>query len=139
MGKEYSRRPFFAPQGEALRVTSHTLSTAAVTLRPGLNLLNYTSSGKASDALLPEPSFIGQEVMVILNNGTTSLEANINTWATASVFFGTTFNTAIPTATQADPPTMHFIANSTSQWAILSMGSTAAWVLSASTGSTAGS
>jgi hypothetical protein len=139
MGREYSKRPFFSPAGDAVRVTSLTVGNAFVTLKTGLNLLAYASSGVAGDIILPEPSFIGQEVMAVLNNGTTSLEANVNTWATASVFYGTTFNTAAPATTGADPPSIHFIANSTSQWAILSMGSTAMWTLSATTGSTGGS
>lgn len=135
MGNEYARRPFFSPLGMKHRVSTVTLSTAVQTLNPGLNLVVYGTSGVAADALLPEPSFVGEEITVVLNNGTTSLEANINTHATSSVFYGTTFNTATVATTAADPPTIQFIAASTSQWALF-QGTTASWTLAGTTGST---
>lgn len=144
MGKEYSKRPTFSPESRAYPVNTATLSSAAVTLKRGLNLITYSSSGKASDMLLPDPGFIGEEIIVLVDNQTTSLEANINTGATGQLFYGTTFNTATVATTAIDAIPIQLVAATTAQWAVLSYpalpASTAAygvgWSLSASTGST---
>lgn len=137
MGVEYSRRSVGQAGGVAEPVTAVTLSSAAATLSLGVNAVTYGTSGLASDMLLPDIGAVGQRVVVALNNGTTSLEANINTGSTGSVFWGSTFNTATIASTAGSlVPHIEFVAVSTSQWAVASISSTADWTLAASTGST---
>lgn len=143
MGREYNKRAVGTAGGIAVPVNSVTLSDTAVTLAVGgVNAVTYGTSGNSNDALLPAPN-VGDVVRVIMNNATTSLEANFNTDSTGSVFFGTTANTITANSTANDSSAFELIAVSTSQWGIVSLsvnGTTGAthmdWVLSATTGST---
>ena len=78
MGREYSKRPVGTAGGLHLPANSATLGSSAVTLTAGLNVITYDSSGAASDMILPAPH-VGEVLKVVMNNGTTSLEANVNT------------------------------------------------------------
>ena len=143
MGREYSKRAVGTACGLAVPVNSVTLSDVAVTLAVGgVNAVTYNASGNSSDMVLPPP-ITGDVVRVIMNNGTSSLEANINTEATGSFFFGTAFNTITALSTANDSAAVELIAVSTAAWGIVSLsvnGTTAAthmdWALSATTGST---
>lgn len=128
-----------------IKVESVTLSTAAQTLSAhGVSFVTYGSSGKPSDVILPTPPFSGAVKEIFVVNNTTSVEANINTNATANTFWGTTFNTIAisaastgsPGGTPAGAPYLRLIGASTTQWAV-TVGSTFNWDFSASTGSTA--
>jgi len=143
MGREYNKRAVGTAGGLAVPVNSITLTDAAQTLAVGgVNAVTYGTSGISNDMLLPAPN-VGDVVKVVMNNGTTSLEANINTAATGSVFFGTTANTITANSTANDSSAVELIGVSTSQWGVVSLsvnGTTAAthmdWALSATTGST---
>lgn len=143
MGREYNKRAVGTAGGLAVPVNTVTLSTALQTLAVGgVNAVTYDTSGNPSDAVFPPP-ITGDVVRVIMNNATTSLEANFNTDSTGSVFFGTTFNTITANSTANDSSAFELIAVSTSQWGVVSLsvnGTTAAthmdWALSATTGST---
>ena len=128
-----------------LPVESITLSSAAKTVsREGVSFLTYGTSGKPNDAIVQAPSAAGQVKFIFLFNNTTSIEANINTAATAQTFWGTTFNTATvaaastggPGGTPAATMGLTLVAQSTTQWAVLP-GSTFNWDFTATTGSTA--
>ena len=137
MGIEYNKRAIGRTGGLVEQLSTATLSTAAVTLARGVNAITYGTSGNASDMLLPDIKSVGEKVTVVVNNGTTSLEANINTGTTGSVFFGSTLNTVTIASTAGSlVPHIEFVAVSTSQWAITSISSTVDWTLSATTGST---
>ncbi len=142
MGKEYFKRPVGVAGGVHLPSTSATLGSTAVTLSAGLNVITYDSSGAASDMILPSPH-VGEILKVVMNNGTTSLEANVNTDATGNTFFGSTFNTITANSTANDSSAFELVGVSTSQWGIVSLsvnGTTGNthmdWSLSATTGST---
>ncbi len=137
MGIEYNKRPVGQQGGIAHPVNSVTLSTAVQTLAVGINAVTYGTSGVPSDMLLPAIKSVGEVVSVALNNGTTSLEANINTSATGVTLFGSTFNTATIASTAGSlVPAIEFTSVSTSQWAVTYMSSTVDWTLAATTGST---
>ncbi len=136
MGREYNKRSVGTAGGVSLPVNSVTLSTALVTLAAGFNAVTYDTSGNASDAAFPVPR-PGDVLRVSLNNETTSLEANFNTAATGSVFFGTTGSNTITIASTAGSLTPYFELTgvSTSQWALI-QSSSVDWTVSATTGST---
>lgn len=137
MGVEQFRRPVKAVGGFSEPTETITLSTAAQTLsNEGISFVTYSSSGVASDMLLPTPALAGIHKYIVVDNQTTSLEANINLASTGSVFYGTTFNTATIATTAVDAPTLHLISVSTSQWAVMGLTTAAIWTLAASTGST---
>lgn len=117
-------------------VETVTLSTVAQTLSDqGVSFITYGTSGKASDAILPDPPAAGASKVIAILNGTTSLEANVNLATTARVFWGTTFNTV--TVASTDPNNaLELVAVSTTQWAVKALSSTSHWTFSASTGST---
>ena len=129
-----------------LQTESLTLSTAAKTISStkSVTFLTYGTSGKANDAIIQDPPAAGLLKFIFLVNNTTSVEANINTAATANTFWGTTYNTATiaaaatgsPGGTPGGTPALALISQSTTQWAILP-GTTHSWDLSATTGSTA--
>lgn len=137
-------RPLLGVGGFAEKVESVTLSTAMKTLtNEGVSFVTYATSGKASDAVIPNPSYPGVRKTVILDNQTTSLEANFNLATTASVIWGTTFNTITVASTANDSPAFTLIARTTGSWALeswtanASTGATSVdWSLSATTGST---
>lgn len=142
MGIEYSKRAVGQAGGVVLPVNTASLSSAAVTLAVGVNVITYDSSGAASDMILPSPQ-AGSVLKVVMNNGTTSLEANVNTDATGNTFFGSTFNTITANSTANDSSAFELVGVSTSQWGIVSLsvnGTTGAthmdWALSGTTGST---
>ena len=125
-------------------VESLTGSSVAQTLSAyGASFLTYGTSGKTNDFILPNPPAAGIQKHVFVVNNTTSIELNLNTASTANTFWGTTFNTATLAAEATGSPggTPHgtialtLIAQSTSQWALVSP-STKAWDLTGSTGST---
>jgi hypothetical protein len=137
MGIEYNKRPVGQAGGVALPVNTVTLSSAAASLAVGINAVTYDSSGVASDMLLPAIKTVGEVVSVALFNGTTSVEANINTASTAVTLFGSSFNTATANSTAGSLLYgIEFTSVSTSQWAVTSISSTADWVFAATTGST---
>ncbi len=164
MGYEKSKRPVIAPSFTAstqlasniwgnilltgdltLPTEAKTLSTAAQTLSDdGVSFVTYGTSGKPSDAILPDPPHAGAVKFIFLVNNTTSIEANINPAATANTFWGTTFNTATvaaastgsPGGTPAASASLVLVGQSTDQWAVLP-GSTFNWDFTATTGSTA--
>ena len=137
MGREYNKRAVGTAGGVNLPVNTVTLSTALQTLAVGVNAVTYDTSGNASDAVFPEPQ-LGDILQVSLNNGTTSLEANFNTAATDSVFFGTTGSNTIAIASTAGTlvPSFSLTGVSTSQWAITTISSSVDWTISSTTGST---
>jgi hypothetical protein len=136
MGFEYNKRKVGKPGSIVLPVNSVTLSTALQTLAIGMNAVTYDTSGVASDAAFPVPQ-PGDVLRVSLNNGTTSLEANFNTAATDSAFFGTTASNTITIASTAGSLTPYFELTgvSTSQWALI-QSSSVDWTVSSTTGST---
>jgi hypothetical protein len=137
MGVEKFKRPVLGTQGFAEVTEAVTLSTAVQTLaNEGISFVTYASSGKASDALIPGPNRVGVRKIVVLDNQTTSLEANFNTASTGTVFWGTTANTITAASTVNNPISFELIGKSTSQWALVTLSSTVDWTLSASTGST---
>lgn len=144
MGVVKFNRPIHAQGGYVDKVESVTLSTAMQTLaNEGVSFVTYGTSGKPSDAVIPDPSFKGARKTVILDNQTTSLEANFNLASTGKTFWGTTFNTLTIGSTANDAPAFELVAQAATRWAIVNRTanlSTAAagvdWVLSATTGST---
>lgn len=137
MGVEKFKRPILGTQGFAEVTETATLSTAVQTLASeGISFVTYASSGKASDAIISAPNRAGVRKTVVLDNQTTSLEANFNTASTGSVFWGTTNNTITAASTVNDPTFFELVAVSTSQWALVNLSSTVDWTLSATTGST---
>ncbi len=139
MGREYNKRAVGTAGGLAVPVNTVTLSSAVVTLAVGgVNAVTYDTSGNPSDALLPQPN-LGDVVRVALFNDTSSVEANINTDTSGSVFFGTTANTITIGATATLNALLELTAISTAQWAVTGLSSTVHWTFSATTGSTGGS
>lgn len=139
MGVEYHRRPVGFIKGFAVPVSTATLADAHTTLANyGVNAVVYGTSGVSNDMVLPAPSHVGQVVSVVVDNQTTSLEANINTDSTGNLFWGSTNNTITIAADKAvtDVPFLEFTAISTSQWAVTALSSTGHWAFSLSTGST---
>jgi hypothetical protein len=139
MGIEYNKRAVGSQGGLALPVNAITLSSAVQTLAVGgLNAVTYDSSGNASDVLIPAPDRAGQVIRVVLNNATTSLEANFNTFSTATgkEFFGSTNNTITIASTAVVAPSFELVSVSTSRWAVTAISSTVDWTFSATTGST---
>lgn len=144
MGREYSKRAPFSPKNLAVATSTVTLSSAMQTLASeGVAFVTYGTSGKPSDAVIPNPDYKGAQLTVVLDNNTTSLEANFNTASTANTFWGTTFNTITINSTANETSAFQLVAVSTSQWAItalspnLSTGAASVdWALSATTGST---
>lgn len=139
MGREYSKRPVGFAGGINIPINSVTLSDAVQTLADeGINLVTYGTSGNSNDMILPKPSLVGQVVKVVVDNQTTSLEANLNTDSTGNLFWGSTNNTITIAADEAvtDVPFLEFTAATTSQWAVTAMSSTGHWAFSLSTGST---
>ena len=137
MGVEKFKRPVLGTQGFAEAVESVTLSTAMKTLAgEGVSYVTYSSSGAASDAVIPNPNRAGVRKIVVLDNQTSSLEANFNTASTGNVFWGTTANTITAASTANNPISFELIGKTTSQWALVTLSSTVDWTLSASTGST---
>ena len=125
-------------------VEALTGSSVAQTLSAyGASFLTYGTSGKTNDFIIPNPPRAGVQKHIFVINNTTSIELNLNTASTANTFWGTTFNTATLAAEATGSPggTPHgtialtLIAQSTSQWALVSP-STKAWDLTGSTGST---
>lgn len=136
MGQEYNKRAVGTAGGLAVPVNAITLTDAAQTLAVGgVNAVTYGTSGISNDMLLPAPG-VGDVVRVSLFNDTTSVEANINTAATGSVFFGTTANTASIASTGALGASLELVGVSTSQWAVTGLSSTAHFAFTATTGST---
>ena len=144
MARQKEFRPLFGSEGFVEITETITLGTAMQTLsNRGVSFVVYDTSAQPNDAVIPDPDFIGQTKYVLLDNQTTSLEANFNLGSTARVLWGTTFNTLTVNSTANDAPAFQLIAVSTSQWALLNRTanlSTAAlsvdWALSATTGST---
>ena len=137
MGVEFSRRAPFSPKNLAVVTSTVTLSTAVQTLASeGVAFVTYGTSGNPSDAIIPDPDYAGAQLTVVLDNNTTSVEANFNTASTGNVFFGSTLNTITVDSTLNDTLSFQLTGFSTSQWAITAISSTIDWVLSASTGST---
>lgn len=139
MGREYHKRPVGFSGGLNVPLNSVTLSTDPQTLADeGVNLVVYDTSGQANDMILPKPSIVGQVSSVVVDNQTTSAEANLNTHTTGALFWGSTNNTAtiVVTSTDPDVPFIEFTAATTSQWAITGLSSTGHWTFSLSTGST---
>jgi hypothetical protein len=138
MGVEYNKRSVGQAGGVAHPVNSVTLSDAVVTLAVGVNAVTYDTSGNSNDAIIPAPKTVGEVIFVALNNGTTSVEANFNTAATGSAFFGTTGSNTIAIASTAGTlvPSFSLASVSTSQWAITAISSSVDWTISSTTGST---
>lgn len=136
MGFEYSKRAVGRSGSVAVPVTSVTLSTALQTLGAGFNAVTYDTSGNPSDALIPAPTQVGEVVRVALFNDTTSVEANFNTAATGSKFFGTTANTITSAATATLNAGFELTALSTSQWAVTALSATSHFTFTSTTGST---
>ncbi len=146
MGKETFARPVFSPKNLAVVTSTATLTDAVITLpSEGVAFITYGTSGNSNDAIIPTPDFKGAQLQVVLDNNTTSLEANFNTatTATGNDFFGSTFNTITANSTDNETSTFSLVAVSTARWAITSLSvnaTTAAthmdWTLSATTGST---
>ena len=132
MGRKYF------DQRLGVNVATATLSSAVTSLVADThNFVTYGTSGVANDMLLPNISYKGQQVVVVVDNNTTSIEANINTAATGDVFWGTTLNTATIATTGEDGGiSIAFTAVTTSQWGVSAMSSTGHWTFSATTGST---
>lgn len=132
MGRKYF------DQRLGVNVATATLGSSAVSLKADYyNFVTYGTSGVANDMLLPNISYKGQQVVVVVDNNTTSIEANINTGATGDVFWGTTFNTAtIGTTGEDGGVSIELTAVTTAAWAVSGMSSTGHWTLSATTGST---
>jgi len=136
MGIEYNKRSVGKTGGVAVQVNSIASAAAAATLVLGVNAVTYATSGVAADLLLPEVLNIGEKISVMVTNGTTSLEPNINTATTGSVFFGTTNNTVTVASTVNANSSIEFVAVSTSQWGVATISSTVHWTFAATTGST---
>jgi len=136
MGREHNKRAVGSGAGLAVPVNAITLSDVAQTLAVGgVNIVTYGTSGNSNDLLLPAPN-LGDVVRIAVYNDTTSVEANINTAASGSVFFGTTSNTITIGATAALNASMELVGMSTTQWATTSLSSTGHFTFSATTGST---
>lgn len=138
MGKEYFPRAVGFGKGFSVPVNTITLSSAAQTAQGyGVNLVTYASSGVANDLILPDPPAVGNVMQIVLDNNTTSAEANINTNSTGQVFWGTTFNTVTVATTGGDGLiSLELTAATTASWAVTGISSTAQWTFSATTGST---
>ena len=144
MGVEKVNRPLLGASGFLIPVETVTLSSALQTLAgEGVSLVTYGTSGVANDAQIPSPHYAGQQMTVVLDNNTTSLEASFYTHSTGQTFWGTTFNTITINSTANETSAFSLIAATTARWAVVSLTanlSTAAasvdWALSASTGST---
>jgi len=136
MGQEYNKRAVGQGGGLAVPVNSITLSDVAQTLAVGgVNIVTYPTSGVSADLLLPAPQ-VGSVVRIAVFNDTTSVEANINTAATGSKFFGTTANTMTIGATAALNASVELVGMSTAQWATTSLSSTGHFTFTSTTGST---
>ena len=137
MGVEQFSRPVFSPKNLAVVTSTVTLTDVAATLASeGVVFVTYGTSGNSNDAIIPTPDFAGAQLKVVLDNNTTSIEANFNTDSTGNVFFGSSFNTIAIASTANDTTFFGLTGFSTSQWAITSLSSTIDWTLSAGTGST---
>ncbi len=137
MGLEQFSRPVFSPKNLAVVTSTATLTDAVITLpSEGVAFITYGTSGNSNDAIIPTPDFKGAQLTVVLDNNTTSIEANFNTDSTGNVFFGSSFNTIAVASTANDTVFFGLTGFSTSQWAITSLSSTIDWTLSAGTGST---
>lgn len=129
-----------------LPVTTYADTAAAQTLsaKGCVDLITMNSSGTGMDFILPNPTQRGRVKFIFIDNQTTSVDTVIHTAATATCFWGTTYNTcAVSAASTGNPggvpggaPALGLIAASTTQWALLP-GTTFSWDLSATTGSTA--
>ncbi len=136
MGREYNKRAVGSGGGLAIPVNTITLTDVAQTLAVGgVNIVTYGTSGNANDLLLPQPK-LGDVVRVAVFNDTTSVEANINTDSSGSVFFGTTANTVVIGATATLNASIEVVGMSTTQWAVTALSSTVHFTFSATTGST---
>lgn len=149
MGFNKSKRPVLAPTIAPiydLRLPTESVSLAAgdqTISRHGVSFVTLGTSGSGREAVLQAPSAAGQVKHIFLINNTTSVDANIHTNATANVFWGTTYNTAVvsaastgsPGGTPAGSAYLGLIAQSTTTWAVFP-GSTFNWDFVASTGST---
>ncbi len=146
MGKETFARPVFSPKNLAVVTSTVTLTDVAATIASeGVVFVTYGTSGISNDVIIPTPDFQGAQLQVVLDNNTTSLEANFNTATTgaANDFFGSSFNTITANSTDNETSSFSLVAVSTAKWAITSLSvnaTTAAthmdWTLSATTGST---
>lgn len=129
-----------------LPVTTYGVTAAAQTLsaKGCADFIVMATSGSGRDFILPNPTQRGRVKFIFIDNQTTSVDTVIHTAATATVFWGTTFNTAAVSAASTGGPggvtggacALALIAASTTQWALLP-GTTFSWDLSATTGSTA--
>lgn len=131
MGRKYFDQRLGVP------VNTASLSSAAVTPAVGHTFVTVATSGKSNDVILPITPFKGAQITLVVDNQTTSAEANINTPSTGNLFWGTTNNTAtiVVTSTNTDNAFIEFSAAS-SQWAVTDMSSTGHWAFSLTTGST---
>ncbi len=144
MGREYSRRAPFSPKNLALVGSTMTLTDIAQTLpSEGVVFVTYGTSGQSNDGLIPVPDYQGAQLTVVLDNNTTSLEANFNLASTGSVLWGSTFNTITAASTANETSSFSLVGVSTAQWAVTSLSanaSTAAtsldWTVAATSGST---
>ena len=139
MGVEKEYRPVLGSEGFLVPTETVALSTAVQTLAgEGVSFVTYGTSGDPNDAIIPAPFYAGQQMTVVLDNQTTSLEANFNTATTAAGedFFGSTFNTITVTSTINSNIFFSLTAASTAQWALTNLSSTVDFSLTATTGST---
>ncbi len=150
MGVWKSKRPILLPKGARftgtggdlrMSVETKTGSSVPQTLSAvGVSIITYGTSGKGNAFILPVPPAAGSMKKIIVNKNTSSEELDINTNATANVFYGTTFNTvtiAASTVNTMGSVALDLVGCSTSQWAVTAGGSTIIWDFSASTGSSA--
>ena len=108
----------------------------------GVSFVTYGTSGKINDIRIPKPTAAGDLKYIFAVKNTTSVELNFNTSSTATVFWGTTFNTVTcaaastgsPAGTPAGTMALELVGASTTQWAIMP-GSTFNWDIAGSTGS----
>jgi hypothetical protein len=167
MGLDKFRRPILAPKGLqigpsgstflgpvvlsgssaclTLNAATYGVTAAAQTLsaKTAVDFITIATSGAGRDFILPAP-VRGRVKHIFVDNQSTSVDTVIHTNATATVFWGTTYNTASlaaastgsPGGTAAGTVALHLIGASTSQWAVTA-GSTFNWDFAASTGSTA--
>ena len=121
----------------SVAATDITLSAAAV------QFVTVGTSGSGREVILPAPRRRGDLRYVFFDNQTTSVDTRVHTATTASVFWGTTYNTLSMAAASTGSPGgtpggtvgLVLVGASTSQWALM-VGTTFNWDLSGSTGST---
>lgn len=117
MGFDKNKRPAHQP----FEATTFTFgSTASTMAEEAVNFVTVDSSGVANDGIIPDPTFKGASLEVLLDNQTTSEEASFHISSTGNSFFGLSGNT-ISIDTTVGPNYFELKALSTSEWGIVNL------------------